>query len=153
MFLLLSPPSVGRKVNVISDLFLFLHSGRFQAPRLRGEPCRKMFRQFLFCQIVITFYSLTLLCSDKFSVKVQISWQKEKKRPVVFTLFNGQGAYIIRQFNFHNRKAMKTSFTLSLASKSLAFSMMRMKLQFHFSFTTISKYLNQYHQCHHFVTC
>ena len=28
---------------------LLLHSGRFQVPRLRGEPCRKMFRQFLFC--------------------------------------------------------------------------------------------------------
>ena len=39
----------------------------------------------------------------------------------------------------------KTSFTVSLACKPLTFSMMRMKLQFHFSFTTISKYLNQYH--------
>jgi hypothetical protein len=32
---------------------------------------------------------LTLLYTDKFSVKLQIYWQKEKKRPVVFTLFNG----------------------------------------------------------------
>ena len=47
----------------------------------------------------------------------------------------------------------KTSFTLSLAYKQLAFSLMRVKLQFHISFTTISKRLNQYHQCHHFVTC
>ena len=32
---------------------------------------------------------------------------------------------------------MKTSFALSLAYKQLAFSLMRVKLQFHFSFTIV----------------
>ena len=59
---------------------------------------------------------------------------------------------IVRVMFFADYMA-KISFTLSLACKPLAFSLMRMKLRFHFSFTTISKYLNQYHQCHHFVTC
>ena len=47
---------------------------------------------------------------------------------------------------------VKTSFTLSLACKPLVFSLMRVKPRFHFGFTTISKRLSQYHQCHHFVT-
>ena len=56
---------------------------------------------------------------------------------------------IITGISFNNIDFQFHSFTFR---KLLIIFRLRMKLKFHFSFTTIRKCLNQYHQCHHFVT-
>ena len=69
-------------MNVLSDLFLFLHSGRFQAPRLRGEPCRKNLVQLVLLSVINTFSCLTFRFMIKISVKLRIYWQIGKKQPL-----------------------------------------------------------------------